>query len=107
MTTLCLGRRIPLSLVNDDLGRITSRILTLLGKQPELYNNNMVTIVFEAHSTSLDNEKHLSSGWNDVELSPLGIEQARDLVLALGRQMYVKNKFIGSSIEEIERFPKD
>ena len=39
----------------------------------------MITIVFEAHSTSLDNEKHLSSGWNDVELSPLGIEQAKDL----------------------------
>lgn len=39
----------------------------------------MVTIVFESHSTSLDNEKHLSSGWNDVELSSLGIEQARDL----------------------------
>lgn len=39
----------------------------------------MVEIIFEAHSTSLDNEKHLSSGWNDVELSPLGIEQARDL----------------------------
>ncbi len=39
----------------------------------------MVTIVFESHSTSLDNEKHLSSGWNDVDLSPLGIQQARDL----------------------------
>ena len=32
----------------------------------------MVTIIFETHSTSLDNEKHLSSGWNDVELSELG-----------------------------------
>ena len=39
----------------------------------------MVEIAFESHSTSLDNEKHLSSGWNDVELSLLGIEQARDL----------------------------
>lgn len=39
----------------------------------------MVTIVFESHSTSLDNENHLSSGWNDIELSPLGIEQAKDL----------------------------
>lgn len=39
----------------------------------------MVEIVFESHSTSLDNEKHLSSGWNDVELSPLGVVQARDL----------------------------
>lgn len=39
----------------------------------------MVTIIFEAHSTSLDNEKKLSSGWNDVELSPLGEKQAKDL----------------------------
>lgn len=39
----------------------------------------MVTVVFESHSTSLDNEKHLSSGWNDVDLSPLGIQQAKDL----------------------------
>lgn len=39
----------------------------------------MVEIVFEAHSTSLDNDNHLSSGWNDVDLSPLGIEQAKDL----------------------------
>ncbi len=39
----------------------------------------MATIVFESHSTSLDNENHLSSGWNDIELSPLGIQQARDL----------------------------
>lgn len=39
----------------------------------------MIEIVFESHSTSLDNENHLSSGWNDVELSPLGIQQAMDL----------------------------
>ncbi len=39
----------------------------------------MIEIVFESHSTSLDNEKHLSSGWNDVDLSPLGIQQAQDL----------------------------
>lgn len=39
----------------------------------------MVTIIFESHSTSLDNENHLASGWNDVELSSLGIKQAQDL----------------------------
>lgn len=39
----------------------------------------MVTIIFESHSTSLDNENHLSSGWNDVKLSSLGVEQAKDL----------------------------
>ncbi len=39
----------------------------------------MVNIVFESHSTSLDNENHLSSGWNNIELSPLGIIQAKEL----------------------------
>ena len=39
----------------------------------------MTTIIFESHSTSLDNKKHLSSGWNDVDLSPLGIQQTQDL----------------------------
>ncbi len=35
------------------------------------------------------------------------ITEKRDLVIALGRQMYIKDKFIGSSIEEIEKLPKD
>lgn len=39
----------------------------------------MITIIFESHGTSLDNEKCLSSGWNDVMLSDLGIKQAREL----------------------------
>jgi 2,3-bisphosphoglycerate-dependent phosphoglycerate mutase len=36
-------------------------------------------ICFETHATSLDNEAGLASGWHDVELSPLGEEQAREL----------------------------
>ena len=39
----------------------------------------MVTIIFEAHSTTLDNEAHKSSGWNDVELSKLGLKQSKEL----------------------------
>jgi alpha-ribazole phosphatase/probable phosphoglycerate mutase len=39
----------------------------------------MTTIIFEAHGTTFDNEQHLSSGWNDVELSPLGIEQSKEM----------------------------
>ncbi len=39
----------------------------------------MITIIFEAHSTTLDNEVELSFGHNDVALSRLGREQARDL----------------------------
>ncbi len=39
----------------------------------------MVTIIFEAHGTTTDNEAKLASGWNDVGLSPLGEAQAREL----------------------------
>lgn len=39
----------------------------------------MVTIVFEPHATTVDNEAKLASGWNDIPLSELGISQARDL----------------------------
>jgi len=39
----------------------------------------MVTIIFEPHSTTRDNEAHRASGWNDVELSELGIRQSKEL----------------------------
>jgi broad specificity phosphatase PhoE len=39
----------------------------------------MVTIIFEAHSTTTDNEAHLASGWNDVALSELGLKQSVEL----------------------------
>ena len=39
----------------------------------------MLTIIFEAHGTTYDNEAHLSSGHNDVALSPLGIQQSREM----------------------------
>ncbi len=39
----------------------------------------MITIIFEAHGTTYDNEAHLSSGHNDVELSPLGIQQSKEM----------------------------
>lgn len=39
----------------------------------------MLTIIFESHSTTLDNEAHRASGHNDVELSPLGIQQSKEL----------------------------
>lgn len=38
-----------------------------------------LTIVFETHATSLDNEAGLASGHFDVDLSPRGVEQAREL----------------------------
>lgn len=38
-----------------------------------------IYIVFESHATTFDNEAHLASGHNDVELSPLGVSQAKEL----------------------------
>ncbi len=39
----------------------------------------MLTIIFESHGTTLDNEAGLSSGIFDVQLSELGKRQAREL----------------------------
>ena len=39
----------------------------------------MVTILFESHGTTVDNEKHISSGHFDAELSQLGIKQSKEL----------------------------
>jgi broad specificity phosphatase PhoE len=38
-----------------------------------------LTLIFEAHGTTFDNEAHLSSGWNDVALSPLGERQSVEM----------------------------
>lgn len=39
----------------------------------------MVTIIFESHATTKDNEAKLAAGWYDVALSKLGEQQAREL----------------------------
>jgi len=39
----------------------------------------MVEIIFEAHGTTFDNEAHLASGHNDVDLSSLGEQQSREM----------------------------
>jgi broad specificity phosphatase PhoE len=36
-------------------------------------------IYFATHSTTKDNENNIASGWNDVDLSELGIQQAKAL----------------------------
>lgn len=38
-----------------------------------------VKITYFVHGTTTDNEKELSSGWKDVELSELGIKQSKEL----------------------------
>lgn len=40
----------------------------------------MITIWFEPHATTLDNEAKRASGWSDVDLSELGKQQALDMV---------------------------
>ncbi|MEK7091708.1 MAG: histidine phosphatase family protein [Patescibacteria group bacterium] len=39
----------------------------------------MIEIIFEAHGTTFDNEAHLASGHNDVALSPLDIQQSKEM----------------------------
>jgi len=39
----------------------------------------MIKITYFVHGTTTDNEKHISSGWKDVELSELGVKQSVDL----------------------------
>ncbi len=36
-------------------------------------------IYFAAHSTTKDNETEIASGWKDVELSELGIQQSKEM----------------------------
>lgn len=38
-----------------------------------------IKITYFVHGTTIDNEQHLSSGWNDVGLSELGEKQSIDL----------------------------
>ena len=39
----------------------------------------MINITYFVHGTTIDNEAGISSGWKDVELSPLGVKQSIDL----------------------------
>lgn len=38
-----------------------------------------IKITYFVHGTTTDNEREISSGWSDVELSELGIKQSIDL----------------------------
>ena len=58
----------------------------------------MITIIFESHGTTTDNEKHLASGWADVELSELGIQQSKEI----GKR-YVNDSFDAVFCSNLER----
>lgn len=38
-----------------------------------------VKITYFVHGTTADNERHISSGWSDAELSDLGVKQSQEL----------------------------
>ncbi len=40
----------------------------------------MVKITYFVHGTTTDNEKHISSGWGDVDISELGVKQSKELI---------------------------
>jgi len=58
----------------------------------------MVTIIFEAHGTTFDNEAHLSSGWNDIALSSLGEKQSREM-----GERYIKDNFDAVFVSDLQR----
>lgn len=39
-----------------------------------------IEITYFVHGTTIDNQKEISSGWSDVELSELGVQQSIDLI---------------------------
>lgn len=58
----------------------------------------MVTIIFEAHGTTFDNEAHRSSGHFDVELSPLGSKQSHEM-----GERYKDDHFDAISCSDLQR----
>lgn len=48
----------------------------------------VVKITYFVHGTTKDNEKGLSSGWKDVELSDLGVEQSEKLPGQIGNKKF-------------------
>lgn len=47
-----------------------------------------IKITYFVHGTTTDNEKKISSGWNDVELSELGKRQVADLKRSVKDKMF-------------------
>jgi broad specificity phosphatase PhoE len=59
---------------------VTTRTLPLQCRAVNGYNLRMaVHVVFETHSTSVDNENGIASGWREGALSATGREQAKEL----------------------------
>ncbi len=48
----------------------------------------VVKITYFVHGTTTDNEKGLSSGWDDVGLSELGVKQSKELINKIGNKKF-------------------
>lgn len=55
----------------------------------------MINITYFCHGTTVDNEKHISSGWSDAPLSDLGIKQSIDL------KDQVRDKYKGEKFDVV------
>ena len=61
----------------------------------------MVTIIFEPHATTTDNEAALASGHNDVELSELGLTQGTKAAMDAEKPQRISTPFPnGESYEQ-------
>ncbi len=78
-------------------GKVKTKTLAYLGKDKEEAEKKVkemgesikgVKITYFVHGTSTDNEKDISSGWNDVELSELGIKQSKELPKQIGNKKF-------------------
>lgn len=58
----------------------------------------MITIIFEAHGTTLDNEAHTASGRHDGPLSPLGEKQSQEM-----GERYKNDRFDAIFCSELQR----
>ena len=65
---------------------------------------NEVLITYFVHGTTKDNEKNISSGWNNVDLSEMGVKQSKEL------KDKIKNKYFDaifcSDLKRAERSAK-
>jgi alpha-ribazole phosphatase/probable phosphoglycerate mutase len=48
----------------------------------------VVKITYFVHGTTTDNQKDISSGWKDVELSELGVKQSKELLNQIGDKKF-------------------
>lgn len=60
-----------------DCGDIIATLPVLIHRRI-CYYYGMITIYFEPHSITTDNEAKLASGWNDVDLSEEGVKRLHD-----------------------------